>query len=67
MLGKASSLFPMAVAEQIMLKYISMQNLKQIYHGVQELWSIFTKRARPAKIMLGEASSPFRMAVAGQG
>ena len=28
--------------------------------------SIFTKRARPAKMMLDEASSPFCMAVAGQ-
>ena len=90
-----------------MLKYISIQNLKWIYHGVQELWafslkeldrpkwcstkprhrfawqwldnvkihkytkfeanipwgsrvmSIFTKRAWPVKMMLGEASSPF--------
>ena len=92
-----------------MLNYISIQNLKQIYQAVQELWafsikeldrpnwcsvkprhcfayqwlgnvklhkytkfeanipsgprvmSIFNKRARPAKLMLGEASSLFCM------
>ena len=62
MLGKASSLFWID-SGWTTLKYISIQNLKQIYHGVQELWACFTKRAWPAKMMLGKASSPFCMAV----
>ena len=34
-------------------------------HG-SRVMSIFTKRAQPAKMMLGEASSPFFIPVAGQ-
>ena len=34
-------------------------------HGLRVM-SIFTKKARPAKMMLGEAASPFCITVAGQ-
>ena len=56
-----------------------MHHLIKIYHSVKSydnsipnkpcgsrVMSIFIKRARPAKMMLGEASSPFCIPVAGQ-
>ena len=43
-----------------MVKYFSMQNLIKIYHVVQRVMSIFTKKRPPqAKMMLGKPSLPF--------
>ena len=41
-LGETSSPFCMAVAGQC-LKYISIQNLKWLYHGAQEIWAFSRK------------------------
>ena len=48
-----------------MLKYNSIQNLnKKLLRGSRAM-NIFIKRAQPAKLMLGEAPSPFCIPVAG--
>ena len=48
-----------------MLKYTCKEILNRMNHTVQELWAFSLKELDP-KIMLGEASSPFCIPVAGQ-
>ena len=64
MLGEASSPFLYQWLDNVkMHQYTKFE--PDIPCG-SRVMSIFTKRAQPAKLMLGEASSPFFIPVAGQ-
>ena len=64
MLGEASSLFSYQLLDNVKIhKYTEFE--PNIPCG-SRVMSIFTKRAQPAKMMLGEATSTFCIPVAGQ-